>query len=133
MEQKKGIGAFLTTEEEIFLLSLRLEAPERPNIDYIHQLNEYYGKIVSSGFISDWFKKRFPFRGSFRKPNLIPLDKFKKRNILRFLQYKQKMEILSDHTMWNFLDEKHIVNHDVLPKQGRADLLTGYILSLIHI
>jgi hypothetical protein len=33
-----GVGACLTTEEEIFLLSLRLEAPERPNLDYIRQL-----------------------------------------------------------------------------------------------
>jgi hypothetical protein len=123
----RGIGALLSTEEEIFLLSLRLEAPERPNLDYIRQLDQYYGKLVSSNFISMWFKKRFPFRGSFRKPNLIPLDKFKKNNILRFLEYKQKMEILWDHTMWNFLDEKHIVNHDALPKKGRADPLTGYI------
>ncbi len=125
--KKIGIGAFLTTEEEIFLLSLRLESPERPNIDYIRQLEEYYGKVVSSGFISDWFKKRFPFRGSFRKPNLIPLDKFKRRNIVRFLEYKQKMGLLCDHTMWNFLDKKHIVNHNALPKKGRADPLTGYI------
>ena len=41
--RKKGIGAFLTTEEEIFLLSLRLEAPKRPSTDYIHQLNVFYG------------------------------------------------------------------------------------------
>jgi hypothetical protein len=122
-----GVGAMLTTEMEIFLLALRLEAPERPNIDYIRQLNEYYGKTLSSGFISDWFKKRFPFCGSFRKANLIPLDKFKKRNILRFLQYKKKMDLLFDHTKWNFLDEKHIVNKDALPTKGRANPLTGYI------
>jgi hypothetical protein len=74
-----------------------------------------------------WFKKGFPFRGLFRKPNLIPLDKVKKNNILWFLEYKEKMEVLWDHTMWNFLDEKHIMNHDALLKKGRADPLTGYI------
>jgi hypothetical protein len=57
----------------------------------------------------------------------IPLDKFKRRNIVRFLEYNQKIELLCDHTMWNFLDEKHIVSHDALPKKGRADPLTGYI------
>jgi hypothetical protein len=31
----RGIGGCLTTEMEIFLLSLCLEHPERPNIDYI--------------------------------------------------------------------------------------------------
>jgi hypothetical protein len=123
----RGVGSFLTTEMEIFLLALRLEAPERPNIDYIRQLDEYYGMLVSSGFISTWFKKRFPFRGSFRKANLIPLDKFKKKNILRFLQYKKKMDLLFDHTKWNFLDEKHIVNKDALSTKGRANPLTGYI------
>jgi hypothetical protein len=123
----RGVVASLSTEEEIFLLALRLEAPERPNLDYIRQLEEYYGKVVSTGFITMWFKKRFPFRGSFRKPNLIPMDKFKNGNILRFLQYKEKMDLLWDHTKWNFLDEKHIVNHDALPKRGRADPLTGYI------
>jgi hypothetical protein len=74
-----GIGSFLTTKMGIFLLALCLEALERLNINYIWQLNEYYRKTISYGFISDWFKKRFPF-------HLIPLDKFKKKNILWFLQ-----------------------------------------------
>jgi hypothetical protein len=113
---------------EIFLLALWLvEAPERPNVDYIRQLNECYRKTVSSGFISDWFKNRFAFWGLFWKANLIPLDKFKKRNILWFLQYKKKMDLLFDHTKWNFLDKKHIVNKDALPTKGRANPLTGYI------
>jgi hypothetical protein len=29
--------------------------------------------------------------------------------------------------MWNFLDEKHIVNKDAIPAKGRADPLTGYV------
>jgi hypothetical protein len=122
-----GAGGCLTTEEEIFFLFLLclLEAPERPNLDYIRQLELYYGKLVSSGFISTWFKKIFPFRGSFRKPNLIPLDKFKKRNILRFLKYKEKMDMLWDHTMWNFIDEKHIINHDALPKKRKSGSADG--------
>jgi hypothetical protein len=125
--KSRGIGSCLSTEEDIFLLSLRLEAPQRPNIDYIRQLEQYYGTTVSTGFITNWFKKKFPFPGSFRKANLIPLDKFKQRNILRFLQYKKKMDLLWDHTKWNFLDEKHIVNKDAIPTTGRADPLTGYI------
>jgi hypothetical protein len=52
----QGVGSFLTTEMEIFLLALRLvEAPERPNINCIWQLNEYYGKLVSKGFISNFY------------------------------------------------------------------------------
>jgi hypothetical protein len=80
-------------EMEIFILALlwlELEHPERPNIDYIRQLSQLYGKTVSSGFISEWFKRRFPFRGLFRKANLIPMDKFKWGNIFRFLQFKKR-------------------------------------------
>jgi hypothetical protein len=43
------------------------------------------------------------------------LDKFKRGNILWFLQYKKKMDLLFDHTKWNFLDEKHIINKDAIP------------------
>ena len=49
----KGIGAFLTTEEEIFLLSLHLEAPERSNMDYIRQLDLYYRK---NGVVGLYFR-----------------------------------------------------------------------------
>ena len=52
---------------EIFLLSLRLEARERPNLDYIRQLDQYYGKVVMSNFISMWFKK--DFRSAVRSGN----------------------------------------------------------------
>jgi hypothetical protein len=55
-----GIGSCLTTKMEIFLLALHLEHPERPNVDYIWQLNELYSKTVISGFI---LKKKFLFRG----------------------------------------------------------------------
>jgi hypothetical protein len=42
----QSIGSCLTTSKmEIFLLALQLKAPERPNIDYIWQLNEHYGKL----------------------------------------------------------------------------------------
>jgi hypothetical protein len=115
-----GVGGCLTTEEEIFLLSLRLKAPECPNLDYIHQLDHYYRKLLSTGFISTRFVK-------ISIPWFISKAQFKKRTLLRFLKYKEKMDMLWDHTMWNFLDEKHIVNHNALPKKGRADPLTGYI------
>jgi hypothetical protein len=42
---------------EIFMLALRSEATEKPNINYIRQLNEHYGKLVSTDFITGWFKK----------------------------------------------------------------------------
>jgi hypothetical protein len=58
MDNVIGARACLNTKEEIFLLSLCLEAPERPNLDSICQLEHYYGKLVSTGFILTWFKKK---------------------------------------------------------------------------
>ncbi len=37
------------------------------------------------------------------------------------------MDLLFDHTMWNFLDEKHMVNKDDIPMKGQVDPLMGYI------
>jgi hypothetical protein len=75
---------------EIFLLALQLEAPERPNMDYIWQLNEYYGFTVSSGFISNWFKKYFHFTVHFGRPTLSPWISSRKRTF--FGSYNTKKD-----------------------------------------
>jgi hypothetical protein len=126
-DKRVGTGDFLTKEEVVFLLSLRAESPSRPNKDYAARLYETYGRHVSPQFISDWFKKGFPYKGSFRKPNLIPLDKFRPENIVRYLEYRAKIEQLFDHSKYHFCDEKHLVNKDVYSKRARADPLTGYM------
>jgi len=41
------------------------------------------------------------------------------------LEFVKIKEDLWDHRMWNFLDEKHMVNKDVLRNKVRADPLTG--------
>lgn len=122
-----GVGECLSVEEDVFLLSLRAEDPGRPNLDYIAHLQEAYGKTVSSQFISNWFKKRFKYSGDFRKPNLVPIDKFRPGNIKRYLEYRVLLDLYEDHTRFNFLDEKHLVNKDVLPTKTRADPLTGFL------
>jgi transposase len=122
---------FLSPEEEMFLLSMRAEDGRRPNISYIHQLFLSYGRVVSSSFISLWFHKRFGHSGRFKKPNLVPLDKFKNENIIKYHDYIDKMERLPDKTKFHFLDEKHLVNKDVLANKTRADPLTGYMDAIL--
>jgi hypothetical protein len=56
-KKARGIGSCLTTQMEIFLLDLCLEHPERPNIDYIQQLNKFFGKTVSSDSLRSGSKK----------------------------------------------------------------------------
>jgi len=121
----------LSAEEEMFLLSLRAEDGKRPNLSYIHELFVSYGKVVSSSFMSRWFHKRFQHSGRFKKPNLVPLDKFKNENILKYHEYVDKMALLPDKTKFHFLDEKHLVNKDVLPNKTRADPLTGYMDAIL--
>jgi hypothetical protein len=116
---------YLEPTEELFLLALRAEKPGRPNRDYIANLATYYGTIVSSTFISEWFKTRFDHKGSFRKPNLVPVDKFRRENVIRFVEYKLKCQLLFDHSKFCFIDEKHLVNSDSVPKKLRSCPISG--------
>ena len=120
----------LSIEEEVFLLALRAEDPSRTNLEYIHLLAENYGRTVSSSFISKWFKNRFEFPANFKKPNVVPLDKWRPINIARFIEYKCLMDALPLHYMWCFLDEKHIVNKDTIRDKVRADPLTGKLPNI---
>jgi hypothetical protein len=123
----RGVGLDLTPEEEIFLLSLRIECPSRPNTDYVAKLKDYYGRDISASTISVWFKHRYEHAGTFKVPNLVPIDKWMMRNAARVMGYRAIMDMYPDHSKWNFLDEKHIVNGDTLPKKVRACPLTGYV------
>jgi transposase len=116
---------YLEPCEELFLLSLRAENPGRPNRDYVVHLYKFYGTIISTSFVSKWFEKRLTYKGSFRKPNLVPIDKFKRENVIRFIEYKLKCELLFDHSRFCFIDEKHLVNKDSVPKKLRGCPLTG--------
>ena len=129
MDNRRG-KKHLSIEEEVFLLALRAEDSTRTNLEYIHLLAMNYGRIVSSTFISTWFKNRFQYRGNFKKPNVVPLDKWRPINVSRYLEFKCIMDALPMHHLWCFLDEKHIVNKDAMREKGRADPLTGKMDSI---
>jgi hypothetical protein len=40
---------------------------------------------------------------------------------------QKNTDVLIDHTKWNFLNEKHTIKKDALPRKERANPLTGYI------
>ncbi len=106
---------YLNPTEELFLLALRAEDPARPNRDYITQLALYYGTSVSLSFISLWFKTRFDYKGSFRKPNLVPLDKFRQENVIRFVESKLKCSLLTDKSRFRFIDKTPPVHLNTVP------------------
>jgi hypothetical protein len=60
-------------------------------------------------------------------PNLVPLDKFKVGNKARYYEFLAKVNLLSDHGRWIFLDEKHLVNMDAINSKVRANPVTGQV------
>ena len=113
--------------EEFFLLALSLEKPARPNREYVAHLATYNGTVVSTTFRSEWFKTRFNHKGSFRKPNLVPLDKFRQENVIRFIEYKLKCQLMFNHSCFCFIDERHLVNLDSVLKKLLCCPLSGWM------
>jgi transposase len=127
-----GPGQKLSTVHEMFLLSLRTLDPSRPLYSYVNKLNTHFGKLVSYQSVSDWFDKRWDHQGNLLRANLVPLDKWKTINKIRYYEFVQKLRIYSDHSKFNFIDEKHIYNKDMYPTKVRRDPLDGKLPG-IHV
>jgi hypothetical protein len=129
LQQKKdnvvGPGQKLTTIHEMFLLGRWTINPTHPLYSYVQELNSHIGLLVSYQSISDWFEKCWDFNGSLRQANIVPLNKWKATNKLRYYEFIQKLHVYSDHSKYNFNDEKHIYNKDVYTTKLRADPLDG--------
>ena len=77
---KLGPGSqCLNQEEEDFLLDFRKKYPTAPNTEYCRQLFRNFGTKVSKSFISYYWKKRYAYPATFKKANLVPLDKFRNK------------------------------------------------------
>ena len=103
-----GVGSIsLDEDDERYLLYLRFVDPSRSNRSYVEWLRLCRGTRVSESLISEWFKERFAFSGSFRGSYVIPIDKFKPDNIKRYQRY---IEFVTNphlyHRRIKFGDEK---------------------------
>jgi hypothetical protein len=128
---ERGVGNNLTPEEDMFLLSLRVNIPNQSNLDYCRELFAYNGTVISTSFVSDYFAKAWSCSGKYLKPNLIPLDKFQPENVLKYAHYRLKVSLFQDHSRWNSLNEKYLVNKDTLPNRARACPLTvGWVSAI---
>jgi hypothetical protein len=100
-------------------------------LDYCRELFAYNGTVISLSFVSDYFVKAWSCSGKYRKPNLIPLDKFWPENVLKYAHYRRvKVSLFQDHSHCNFFDEKHLVNKDTLPDRVRVCPLTGQVPAI---
>ena len=125
-EGYEGVGCrSLTAVHEYYLLSLHASNPARPISNYISELYQAFGIVVSKQLISEWFKSRFYFKGSFRKVNKVPKDKFKPSNRNKYWQFMSTRSMVTNPFIWNFVDEKHFLNGDAVPDKVRVNPLTG--------
>jgi transposase len=115
----------LSVAEQEYLLSLRVSVPNRTNVDYIVKFREQFGKVLSSNFISQWFEKYFKHKGIFKKPNYVPLDKFRLDNISKYIEFRNIIAQFPNARKFHFADKKHLTNKDIYPKKMRACPLTG--------
>jgi hypothetical protein len=95
---QRGAGKHLTPEEDMLLLSRHAEIPNRLNLDYCRELLAYNGSVISSSFVSDYFAKAWTSSGKYRKPNLIPLDKFRPEKVLKFAHFRLNVSLFEDHS-----------------------------------
>jgi hypothetical protein len=79
---------------------------------------DYYGTAVLASTFSAWFQERYNYAGTFKKPNLVLIGKWMMQNARRVIQYRAIMDLFPNHSMWNVLDEKHIVM--AIPCQKRC-------------
>jgi hypothetical protein len=82
--------------------------------------------------IADWFNKQWDHQGNLLKTNLVPLDKWKPANKVRYYNFVQKLRLYNDHSKYNFFDKKHIYNKDCYPLRVRRNPLSGK-LPCIHV
>jgi hypothetical protein len=74
---------------------------------------------------------RYDYAGTYKLPNSVPIDKWMMRNATRVMLYRGIMDMFPDNSKWIFLDEKHVINKNVLPKKIRADPLAGYVDTVV--
>ena len=122
----------INAEAALYLLALRYENNLRPLYSYQRELHDALGLYVSVSTIDRFFKTRFDFAGKLRKPNLVPLNKWKPKNIQAYHKFMETIAQLPNHFKYHFLDEKHIVNKDCIGNRVRADPLTGAV-RCIHV
>ena len=100
-----GVNALksLTKEQEIFLLSLRLEQNDRTLLDYTHELKKEFGVDASTSFIHQWWMNRFPYKGNFAS---LPLSLWingrgeTSRTSNDFLSFYRRSMITSSLSSW---------------------------------
>jgi hypothetical protein len=67
----------------------------------------------------------YDYTGTYKVPNLVPIDKWMIHNTTRVMAYHTIMDMFPIHSKRTFLDEKHIINGNILPTlNGYVDIIS---------
>jgi len=122
-----GPGSQSLCQFEMFII-IRLcwADPKRHIRNYKDWLLLLTGNVVSRDTISRVILYAFPFKGSLRKPNLVPLDKFKPENHVRAYEYLKALFTLHPEKVL-FVDEKHLKGQELFSQKVRRCPITGIV------
>ncbi len=116
----------LSNEDMCVIYHLYLDEPSRTRSSYVEWLQFFTGTVVSESTISRFFNDSFEYTGGFRRPNLVPFDKFRPENYEKMLTYLEVIERI-DPSRIKFGDEKHLKGQDLYNRKVRRDPITGII------
>jgi len=71
-----------------------------------------------------------PFKGGLCIVNQMPINKYKPENILRLLEFMDKMLRINPYHL-KFCDKKHLKWAKLFNRKGRSDLLAGKVKPLL--
>jgi hypothetical protein len=98
--------------------------------DYAYRLATDRGTFVSRAVIGKWFLTTFPFKGSMRKLNKVPINKFTNNNILRCAELMYPVEHIPPWRLV-FGDEKPLKGGELFNRRERADPLNGVVEDFV--
>ena len=113
------------------MLALRVIDPTRPTMSYITELCHEFGTLVSKSYLNQWWLERFEYKAKFKKASMIPKDKFTSANWFRYYEYRMTVDHIADNLRFNFVDEKHVVNHNGVETKVRANPFTGAVDAIM--
>jgi len=130
-QRLKGPGSrSLDSYDVATLIVLLRQNPSRTLDSYRRELFNATGTITSTSTLCRFWQSGFDTPASLRKPNMIPIDKFKPNNISRAIDYIQLVLSLDPRRL-KFADEKSLKGAEIFNRKVRKDPLTGVVKPIL--
>ena len=119
-----GSRSGLNFNHHRYIYTLYLKNPARQIEDYVDKFFDEFSILLSPSFISKWFQKAGPYKGTFRGTSLFPEAKATPRVLALLNEYLAFIVEVADQRRLVFADEKPMKAKDLFGKV-RRDPLTG--------